>query len=76
MACHKLYQKGHFMVVNSFWRKGKYYTVVNTKRNTHCHVDKNNFTAARVICYRAYKGEIPAEYPDWMKTCIRRIIDE
>lgn len=76
MGCPKYYSKGHFKVEKSHWKKGSYYTVINTKRNTHCHVDGKNLNAARVICYRAYRGEVPEEYPNWMKTCIRRILDE
>ena len=74
--CHKLYQKGHFIVDKSYYPKGFYYTVVNTKRKTHCHVDGKRFDAARIICYRAYKHDIRDYYPEWMKTCIRRIIDD
>lgn len=76
MGCRRVYEKGHFKVEKSYWRKGAYYTVVNTKRNTHCHVDINNPTAARLICYWAFKGEIPEKYPNWMKTCLGRILDE
>jgi hypothetical protein len=74
MSSHAVYRKRHFIVVKSFFNRGMYYTVINTIKKTHCHVSNINYTAARVICYRASREEIPDHYPEWMKDRIRRIL--
>jgi hypothetical protein len=70
-----VYRKGKFKVVPSYTPKGEiYYTIVNTKLRTHCHVHRTKLKEARLICYRAFKNEVPEDYPEWMKVCIRRIL--
>jgi len=74
MGCRTLYRKLNHIVVKSFYSGGSYFTVVNTKKRTHCHVHKFNYNCARMICVRASEGKIPDSYPEWMKDCIRRIL--
>ena len=51
-----------------------YYTIVNTKNKTHCHVFENEFKASISICNYASKNMVPDKYPEWMKDRIRRIL--
>lgn len=69
-----LFRKDFVIVVKSYNTGGYYFTIVNTRKNTHCHVFRDQFNAAKMICVRAAKNEIPQDYPSWMKNSIRRIL--
>ena len=78
-----VYKCKHFIVVRCCIKRkcrqkydGKkyYYTIVNTKKKTHCHVYESEFKASISICNYASKNVIPDKYPNWMKDRIRRIL--
>lgn len=70
-----IYRKGYFVVIRSYYDKHHfYYTVVNTRKHTHCHVNGKNIKAAKVMCCNARKHKIPEHYPNWMKEGIKRIL--
>jgi len=71
-----VFRRGHHIVVRSYSAKRLYYTIVNTRCDTHSHVYKNELVAAIMICKSAHRGITPEHYPAWMRESIRRILDD
>ena len=78
-----IFAKGDFIII----RNSKYFTVVNknppskkNKREYHCHLNKDELNAARMIAIWAYKiqtehcEEWPKQYPRWMQERLDRLL--
>lgn len=76
-----LCRKGDFIVVQNGHDRNLYYTVVNCIDKSHSHIRgirskrrKSNAKTAKIVCSKANKGEIKAEYPYFMRLSIFRIL--
>ena len=74
MSRQIIYRQSYIIVIRNFSPEGNYFTVVNTKKDTHTHINGSNPKAAIMICRSAKKCVIPEKYPIWMKNSINRIL--
>lgn len=51
-----LYRKHEYIIVRNGNNKGSYYTVINTKLNTHIHIN-NNIKLCKIIVQKAIKND-------------------